>query len=196
MSTRSLRRPRRSKLSGLDGYAWGTLFRRDLFETVGFPEGYWYEDMITRLLLYRLAASFGYVAEPLYLKYDHTSNAAKVVWNESSPKCLDQLWLLEEIHARAQSIGLPFDDWTYQLYLSEAGPFLHLRTRGLTATMRRAAFARASLFIRALEPPRTRVSLSWVGRMFDASFRHGDYRLWDLLGQRCRAVGSTRIWHA
>ena len=78
--------------------------------------------------------SSGYVAaKPLYLKYDHTSNAARVLWDETSPKCLDQLWLLEAIHAHADSIGLPFGDWTYQLYLA-GGPFLHFRTRGRSRT--------------------------------------------------------------
>ncbi len=41
-------------LRNLPGYAWGKLIRSDLFQTLRFPEGYWFEDSLNSQLLFPL----------------------------------------------------------------------------------------------------------------------------------------------
>ena len=52
----------------VNGYIWGGAMKKTLFSKVRFPEGYWYEDMIMRITLMRLARVYATIPEMLYHK--------------------------------------------------------------------------------------------------------------------------------
>ena len=43
-------------LGNLQGFAWGKVFKSQLFENVVFPEGYWFEDTVLSFLVLLLSA--------------------------------------------------------------------------------------------------------------------------------------------
>lgn len=75
------------------GYIWSGIYRKSLWDKVRFPAGYWYEDMITRLLIMRLARVYVMVDKPLYYKLIHPGNASVVLWNAANPKSIEAFYL-------------------------------------------------------------------------------------------------------
>lgn len=75
------------------GYVWSGLHRKSQFENIRFPIGFWYEDMITKLILARTCKKFAFLNKCLYNKTEHKKNASKVLWNEKEYKCIDQYFL-------------------------------------------------------------------------------------------------------
>lgn len=75
------------------GYIWSGIYRKTLWERVRFPVGYWYEDMITRILIMRLAKTFVMIDKPLYSKLKCNDNASTSLWNASNPKSIEAYYL-------------------------------------------------------------------------------------------------------
>lgn len=81
----------------LKGFIWEGVSKRELWEEFRFPEGYWYEDIITRFVILRSASKIETVGDVLYYYSIHDSNASKSVWMHSEPKCLDEIYLIEAV---------------------------------------------------------------------------------------------------
>lgn len=75
------------------GYIWSGIYKKCLWDKVRFPAGYWYEDMITRLLIMRLAKVYIMVDKPLYIKLIHPGNASVTLWNAANPKSVEAYYL-------------------------------------------------------------------------------------------------------
>lgn len=126
-----------------NGFCWGTLFRRELFDKISFPEGYWYEDMVTRLLLYPQCKVFSYVGETLYYYRMHSGNASGTVWNRSMNKALDQYYLPRQFFDESLSDNYRFGTGLCFAYQYEIGVLLFSRTLDLENEVREAAFVLA-----------------------------------------------------
>lgn len=168
-----------------NGFVWGSAIRRSLFEKVCFPEGFWYEDMITRLLLYRLCRRFVYVDKAFYRYRMHDSNASKKVWSAKNLKALDQYFLLDEIRKYADMLGLDEDQWVYRLYLSECGGLLYSRLKDLDPDTRQAAFSVCGELLQHSAEKCDISELSTVQYILMRSLVCRDYSLWEYL---CRYV--------
>lgn len=111
-----------SNIVKYNGYIWGGCYRRSLWNDICFPEGFWFEDMITRLLPYSICKKFEYLGEALYYKRDHETNASKVVWNRGI-KRFDQLFLLRSIIRKRKDIQIPMTESHFGICMEELGCF-------------------------------------------------------------------------
>jgi hypothetical protein len=57
--------------------------------------GFWYEDIITKIILMEMCTRFECVGEALYYYFLHENNASRKVWNSKNIKSLDQYFILE-----------------------------------------------------------------------------------------------------
>ncbi len=80
------------------GYIHSMAIKRSLFDQIRFPECYWYEDMIVRLLLLRRTEEIRCIDKILYTKRKHSVNAANTVWNQASYQALDQVFLVKNMY--------------------------------------------------------------------------------------------------
>ena len=119
--------PLKEELFAYKSYIWGGVYKRKLFERVRFPVGFWYEDMITRALLYRQSDKFIALGETLYYKLQHKNNASNVVWQKQNPKCLEQLYLPEQLASDGCCLNLPRDVYMYECLLHEYSSILKHR---------------------------------------------------------------------
>ena len=78
----------------VSGYIWSGLHRKQNFAQVRFPEGFWYEDMITKMLLSRVCQRYVFIDACLYNKTLHGQNASRTLWRADNPKCIDDLYLM------------------------------------------------------------------------------------------------------
>lgn len=111
-----------SNIMKYNGYIWGGLYRRALWNEICLPEGFWFEDMITRLLPYSICNKFEYLGEALYNKRDHETNASKIVWNKGI-KRYDQLFLLKSIIEKRKDIQITMTDSHFGICMEELGYF-------------------------------------------------------------------------
>lgn len=113
-----------------NGYIWGGISKKILWDKISFPEGFWYEDMTTRFFLYLRAQKFEYVGDVLYHKYEHSRNASRAIWSNASEKCLDQVFLVELIMAKCNEIDVQFKTPLLRSVLREYGLLLYQRCKG------------------------------------------------------------------
>ncbi len=122
------------------GYCWGTLYKRELFNSIEFPVGYWYEDILTRMLLYPQCKKFYYVGNVMCWHRFHKSNASAKVWNKTNVKALDQIYLVKSIINIAEKLDFDFSKEYCYAFQYEIGSMLYYRTLGLEENVKKALF--------------------------------------------------------
>lgn len=113
------------------GYIWGGVFKRDIFEQLHFPKGYWYEDMIKGSLLLRKVNKYVEISDILYCKNVHDKNASQVIWSSKNNKSIEQLYLIKEIVKANDLLGLDKDVFFYRRILKECSSIMRIRIRNL-----------------------------------------------------------------
>ncbi|MDE6370061.1 MAG: glycosyltransferase [Duncaniella sp.] len=101
----------------ITGFVWGKLYRSSLFQSVGFPEGYWFEDSLTDFILLPLASTIVSVPVMTYIYYVNpngiTANA------RHSVKILDTLWVTRRLLADRMMLGLHPTADDYDVFLRQ-----------------------------------------------------------------------------
>lgn len=89
----------------LHGHAWGKLYKAALFETLCFPEGFWYEDSIMTFLVFPQLTR-AYVTP--HLCYGYRVNEAGIVRSShGKPRAVETYWLTEQLMSRYAESGFP-----------------------------------------------------------------------------------------
>lgn len=134
----------------LSGFVWAGAYRREIFERTRFNVGFWYEDMITKVLLGRQSRRTVLLSDCLY---DYTltgSNSSDVLWRSTSTKALDQLILPMRLYAFSEQVlGLPHDEALDCLMIHELCWQLPNRAARVSAGLLKAAFVVVSDFMRS-----------------------------------------------
>lgn len=167
----------RNPLLTYDGFIWGGIIRRSLFNNISFPNGYWYEDIITKFIIMRMIKTFCYVDEPLYMYYVHPGNASVTVWRSDPKKCTDQYFLVDFLCRYSKKLGLEEDDNFKELVMHELGEMLWERTKGVPDEIRKAIFVKACTLID------TYVGTTYTPKKLDDkllfdSFKNRKYKEW------------------
>ena len=166
----------RNLLLTYDGFIWGGIIRRSLFSSVSFPSGYWYEDIITKFIIMRMAKTFCYVDEPLYMYYVHPGNASVTIWKSNNKKCIDQYFLVNFLCRYSKKLGLEEDNNFKELLMHELGEMLWERTKGVPDDIREAIFIKACILID--EYADTYISQKLDDNLLWDSFKKRNYKEW------------------
>lgn len=96
----------------LPGYAWGKIFKKELFENTEFPIGYWFEDT---LIPYRIFPKCKCCACIRQEGYVYRDNAGGINWkSKQNVRALETYWLVEKLLKDKRESG---EVITGQLYL-------------------------------------------------------------------------------
>ena len=159
-------------------YIWAGIYKRTLFSYVRFPVGYWYEDMITRILIYRQAKIIVNLGDTLYFKLQHAKCAQNLLWSNKSYKCLDQLYLAMNLIVDNQKLKLPQDRLFYLCVLSEYSNTLSCRTAGLPDKERELVFLKAGDVLRKLYRKEYTVEMDYITKIKNDALISKKYELW------------------
>lgn len=133
----------------LSGYVWNGVIRKSLFEKVRFPDGFWYEDMIMVMLLFRLCKRIAVIHDHLYHKTIHETNASKILWNARNIKSVEKYWLARSLSEYAsKQLNLKDDEYLYHSLLYEFRG-VYFSTRGLPVKVKKALFSLCSSYIKS-----------------------------------------------
>ena len=101
------------------GYPWGKIFRRELWENVRFPKGFWFEDTIIKLVLYGLADTITICDK---LIYEYRANDSGIsMFAKKREKSLDTFFVVDKIlnSVKANNIQLENQDAFYEWFFKE-----------------------------------------------------------------------------
>lgn len=109
------------------GYSWGKIFKREIYENLKFPIGFWFEDMINNVVInptykkYKMVDTFVY--NYVLNRKGITSSSKK------SLKILDTFFVLEEIVSNFDTFKIEFSTEHYKRFLFEASYQTFMRLR-------------------------------------------------------------------
>lgn len=161
-------------------YVYPGVYRRELYEHLQFPVGYWYEDMIIRSLIFRQAKVFVHIPDVLYYKLFHSSNSSFTIWSVRNNKSIEHLYLSMDIIKINDLLMLPKDIWLYKCLMREYGFILSLRIRYLEEGVRKNIFLKACDILSELYKDEYYNEFSDDNRDWQHIFANREYKLWKL----------------
>jgi len=135
----------------VQGYIWGGCLKKELFTKVIFPEGFWYEDMITRNAIMHFANIIRIIDDVLYYKTVHSNNASKVLWRKGNIKSADQYWLAKSLSDYVLSDKNVSKNLVYNVLLREWSLLLYIRTFALDTKLRKEIFLLCASYLASLK---------------------------------------------
>lgn len=159
------------------GYPWGGVFKRSLWNNIEYPNGYWYEDMIIRMILFRKAKIFSYIDDKLYYYCLHSNNISKSIEKTKDLRCLDHFFLIEKLYELSNELKLEKDEALFYNLTYEYSTMLWLRTRGIDKKIREQVFIRACEIVNELEYDE---KLTKEQKLLIKIFKKKDYISWQL----------------
>lgn len=163
------------------GYVWGGVYKRELFNRVSFPRGYWYEDMIGRSLLKRQSKKYIQISDVLYTKVKSENNASRKIWSSKEYKCLEQLYLIKEIITVNEQLQLGEDVYFYKALLKECSKTLAGRIQGLKVRDRKIVLYCVSDLMKKLWKDEYVDVLDQKEYLWNKAMLRNDFLIWTFL---------------
>ena len=161
----------------LEGFLWGGIIKRKIFAQLRFPKKYWYEDMITRPLIYSQAKSISYIPDGMYYYRQHSNNISKKVENSTNYKCLCQFYLPRYIVEYARDIKIPIDDFFKTIMLNELSFISYMRFRKLPLDIQKRLFYLNAEFIQQLDFSKVH-ELSKMEKYYLKAFLNNNFQMY------------------
>lgn len=164
-------------VESLRGFPWGKVIRSEFFQSIKFPEGYWYEDSIISFLIYPLCKN---VATIDTFVYTYRRNPQGVsMGSKGKGKTIDTYWIIEEMFDSINYLKINIMD-IYELFLSHV-QLSFSRICYLNKEIRKNVFAGfCELEKKYFYSKKTaRIDLQGV----EASLKDCDFGLWELNGK-------------
>lgn len=99
----------------LHGHAWGKLYKRELLENLGFPEGYWYEDSLLSFLVFPAAKN---ICVSKQMAYAYRINQSGIVKTSvGKPRAAETYWITEQLLTERAEMGMPMDGVFFRFML-------------------------------------------------------------------------------
>lgn len=128
------------ELEKVKGHAWGCVVKRELFYNIRFPVGYWYEDIIMKLLVFPECKKIKIIDDILYYYRINLNGLSRKTQKQKSYKCLEQYYLVEKSLDKYQHLDISVNNYTYNNILNELSTILWLRIRKLDSKTKKEVF--------------------------------------------------------
>lgn len=129
-----------SELHNIKGHAWGSVIKKEIFDNIRFPVGYWYEDMVMKMLVMPKCNKIKITEDVVYYYRINYNGLSRKVQKQKSYKCLEQFYLFEKLLKKYKELNLPNQEYMYYNMLHELGTVLWLRTRKIEKDDRKNIF--------------------------------------------------------
>lgn len=121
----------------LHGHAWGKVYKAQIFEKLGFPEGFWYEDSLLSYLIFP-AVKNAYICPEICYGY-RVNEEGIVRSSHGKPKAVDTYWITEQLLEEHVRAGLPCDAAFFEYMLLQIRLNQH-RVADLEETIQESVF--------------------------------------------------------
>lgn len=124
-------------LGNLHGQPWGKVYRRNMFEHLEFPEGYWFEDSIFAQIMWPMCKKCYTIPQIVYGYYINQAGITNTA--AGKPKTLDSYYITEKLLDDKQRFALEISPLDYQYYVRML-KLTYRRTRLLNFKTRQSIF--------------------------------------------------------
>ena len=173
--------PMKEKILNYSSYAWGAVFKSSLFNNVQFPEGYWYEDMIIRFLIFRKSNKFVNLNEIHHFRTMHDNQLTKQFKKDKTNRCLEHLYLIETLVDENDKFGLPRDVYMYLNVLHECSSIMVSRMENLEDDIKKQVFLRVYDLVNGLYKEEYEKELKGKYKLTNDIILKKRYDLWLML---------------
>lgn len=101
----------------LFGFPWGKVIRSTKFQSLCFPEGYWFEDTLFCFILYSMCNKMVTIPDDVYLYLINPKSITST--SHGNPKVIDSLLVTLQLLEDAQKLGLPMNGPLYDMFLRQ-----------------------------------------------------------------------------
>ena len=172
------------------GYSIAKVYKRELWNTLRFPEGYIFEDIITKFILRRKAGRVAFIKDVVY---GYRQNNQSSSHGKASLKHLDSIWVLPRIFEICDRENAPRDDIFYLLSLNHIGVLNRVTTRAHTENIRIACFAemrKQLLLIQDCKPEK----MPLMFKLLDRSIIEEKFEAWEYIADTIQKYGMLKKW--
>lgn len=168
------------------GYSWAKVYRRDLWENLRFPEGYIFEDVITKFILRRKANTVVFTGIPVYgYRYNNTSSSH----GNNSLKKLDSVWVYPKIIELCKQENVPFDDIFYLLSLNHIGLLNYITSKNQSEQIQMAVFYEMKKQLESIKFCKAR-KMPIAFKLLEQSILNGKFEVWKCI---CDTITKYRL---
>ena len=159
------------------GFAWGKVFKRECFENIRFPEGFWYEDTIMSFLLFPMCRKYVAIRDTVYAYRVNTSGITFT--SKQSTKSLDSYWIIENLLEERERLGLEMDTKLYTLVKQQLTNHLYRRIYHLDSEVVESAFILSGNLLSRFSNEIVKDS-NLIEKDLTKSFKSNNYKLWKM----------------
>lgn len=168
------------RFSVMRGFIWGALYKREVFEMARFPEKFWYEDMLNKMLLTNILKRVVIIEDVLYIKRIHSENASSILWKNANIKSVEQYWLVQLfIEYTINDLHQDISEAQYVQIIKEFATLLWSRTRNLPHEVRYATFSLAADTVKSIDYKIKEMPNKL--QEVESSLKAGNYHAWNFL---------------
>lgn len=172
------------------GYSVAKVYERRLWENVRFPEGYIFEDMITKYILRRKANQVCFTGSVVY---GYRYNDASSSHGKNHLKKLDSIWVLPKIFSLCDLNDVPKDDTFYILALNNIGLTNYVTTRPFDEEVRLACFSEMRKQLISIQECRTG-KMPLMFRILEKSILSDQFDSWEMVAGTICKYNLLKKW--
>ena len=159
------------------GFAWGKVYKRELFDYVRFPLGAWFEDTIICSVIYRKCKKMAKISDCVYGYRQNWNGISKQ--SKKSYKVLDHIWVMEDAIEQAHNNGIKDDEYLYALCFGHFSSIMRRRMINLDEETKKKAFIVACDIMKKMEKGKNH-NKKGIEKDIEKAFETGNYKLWQL----------------
>lgn len=172
------------------GYSWGKVYKRDLWETLRYPVGYIFEDVISKFILRRKANQVAFVD---YTVYGYRQNMQSSSHGKNILKKLDSIWVYPKIKSLCESENAPMDDVFYILSLNHIGLLNSIILKNQEEQIKKSAFLEMQKQLKSIQEYRPK-KLPKMFQLLDKAILDGNFVGWQLVADTINKYKLLKKW--
>lgn len=172
------------------GYSVAKVYRFELWKTLRFPEGYIFEDVITKFILRRKANKVVFLGQSIY-GYRRNLNSSSHGANNF--KLLDSIRVFPHIVLLCQQEGVPFDDVFYILSLNHIGLLNYITLKNQNESVKSECFLQMRKQLTMVEPHNA-CKLPFMFKLLEKSILSGQLDVWQCVAGTIIKFGMLKRW--
>mgnify|MGYP001622870082 CR=1 FL=1 len=173
-----------------NGYSVAKVYRFELWKTLRFPEGYIFEDVITKFILRRKANKVVFLGESIY---GYRQNLNSSTRGNDKFKLLDSIRVFPYIMLLCQQEEIPLDDVFYILALNHIGLLNYITLKNQNESVKSKYFLRMRKQLTMIEPYRA-CKLPFMFKLLEKSISIGQLDVWQCVADTIIKFGMLKRW--
>ena len=172
------------------GYSWAKVYNRELWTSLRYPEGYIFEDVITKFVLRRKAKRIINLGSYVY-GYHHDTNSSS--HKLAGLKHLDSIWVYPRIVSLCKSEGVHFDDVFYLLSLNHITILNYVTTLHIPKKVKLSCFAEMQKQLNSIQFSRPK-KVPHLFELLERSVLEGSFEAWQEIAGTITKYRLLKKW--